>query len=108
ARERFLLVAQAGTHRERIADLPFIFDEEGGVALGRLPRRRQARAADVIDLAEVRIGQDVDGRAGGGLLSVRRGERRPRVLLLLTELEALEVEAVAELMLAVGRHDVGR
>ena len=83
-----------------------VLDEERGVVLCRRPRGGEAGAVHVVDLAEVRIRNDVDDRAGGRLLPVRRRERRSGELLQLTEVQVLVVEAVAHLMLA-SRDDVG-
>ncbi len=74
--------------------------------LRRGAHRGQTGAVDVVDLAECRVGNDVDDGARCGLLTVGRRERRPRVLLELTEIQALVIESVPQLMLAARRDDV--
>src|SRR5262249_8564899 len=103
AGQALLLVPHTPPDRQRTPNLPLVLDEHGTVPLGGLTRGGQAGAAHVVNLAEDRIRNDVDGCTGRRLLTVRRGERRTRILLQLAEVQMLEVESVADLMLTVPR-----
>src|SRR5262249_37046397 len=96
--ESFLLVPDAGIHRQLIRGLPRILDERILILLQRLPAGVEVGARHAIDAPEGDVRQNRHARAGRGLAPVRRLERRTGALAALRVGHIVVLEAVLDLM----------